>query len=58
MKTNKKNQRVFNSFMEFEKTFLPKSYKQKMYQKHFDAHEPGITLAKKSLDKFKEQLVK
>lgn len=49
---------VFRSMTEFEREFLPKAFKKRMSEKPTDAHALGISLAKESLEKIREQLSK
>ena len=53
----KKKKKVFYSMMEFEKTFLPKSFEKRISKEPTDPMELGITLARQSLDKIKTVLL-
>jgi|GEM_PF-2780491 len=52
----KRKQLVFCSMLEFEKTYLPKSFEKRFVEKPSGAQEIGTSLAKDSLQKIKKQL--
>ena len=56
MKKDKKKKRTYRSMVEFEKKFFPKSFEKRTIERPTDAQDLGISLAKESLDKIREQL--
>jgi hypothetical protein len=56
MSRNKKKKLIFHSMIEFEKVFLPKSFRKRMSEKPTDAYDLGIYLAKESLNKIRQRL--
>lgn len=56
MNRSKKEKQVFRSIAEFEKKYFPKSFEERIAEKPTDAHALGVSLAKESLDKIREQL--
>ncbi len=42
--------------IEFKKKYLPKSFKKQIFKESKDTHDLGISWAKESLDKIKDQL--
>lgn len=48
--------KVFYSMIEFKKKYLPKSFKKQIFNESKDTHDLGISWAKESLDKIKDQL--
>ena len=58
MNRNKKMKQIYLSMTEFERTFLPKSFEKQMAEKPTDAQDLGVSLAKESLEKVREELVK
>ena len=55
---NKKEKKVFNSIMKFEREYFPKSVEQKITEIPKDAYALGVNLAKESLDKIRSRLSK
>jgi len=58
MNKNKKKKQIFRSMREFEKEFLPQSFEKRNAERLTDAQALGISLAKESLKKIREQLAK
>ena len=58
MERNKKKKQVYKSIREFRERFFPKSFRKKSKEVPTDARAIGISLAKKSLDMIRRQLVK
>ncbi len=48
--------KVFYSMIEFKKKYLPKSFEKQIFNESKDTHDLGISWAKESLDKIKDQL--
>lgn len=55
--SNKKGERVYKSMEEFEKKFFPNSFQKKLLES-MDSHTLAVSLADKSLEKIRRQLVK
>ncbi len=55
MKKKEKKQ-IYRSIMEFERSYYPKFFKQKILAKQAGARARGANLAKESLEKIKERL--
>ncbi len=57
MSMKKRKEHVFSSIREFEKEYLPESYKKSNVKNPVDAQALGVSLAKESLDKIRKELV-
>lgn len=55
-KPRDKNKKVFCSMTQIRKEYFPKSFEEQKSVKPKDAHELGISWAKESLDKIKDEL--
>ena len=55
-KNTKAKNRVFRSISEFENAFFPKSSQKKALARPADAKALGISLARESLDRIRQQL--
>lgn len=53
-----KEKKVFCSMIEFKKKYLPKSFEMQISEKPKDTRDLGISWAKESLDKIRNQLEK
>ena len=58
MNKNGKRKQIYRSMKEFEKEFLPKSFKERMAEKPTDAQALGVSLAKESLEKIRRRLAR
>ena len=58
MKKGKEDNQAFHSMMEFEKRYLPKSFRERMQEKPTDAHALGISLSNDTLNKIRRQMSK
>lgn len=58
MNRNEKKKQICRSMAEFEKKFLPKSFEKRMAERPTDAQDLGVSLAKESLNKIRNQLAK
>ena len=53
-----KEDKALSSMIEFKKIYLPKSFEKKMAEKSKNTRNLGISWAKESLDKIRDELEK
>lgn len=56
MKKNKKGERIFNSMLEVDKEFFPASFEKKMKKKPADQYALGVSMAKDTIKKVRDEL--
>ena len=56
MKKSRKGEKIFYSMMEVDKEFFPASFKKKMKKKPADEYALGVSMAKDTIKKVRDEL--